>query len=131
MVPVNFISPRPLDPSLLLYISQVGDGLPGGEPLLGQGKCLPAVAFDVPRHPGCDLIGRQFAICHDPQDFIAALGMMLFELGDPAPVIGDQPTMAGESEVDIEVMNAIQTVQIALKGILNFGPALNIGRDID
>jgi hypothetical protein len=57
--------------------------------------------------------------------------MMLFELGDSAPVISDQSAMPGESELDIKVMNAIQTVQIALKGILNFGPALNIGRDID
>jgi len=56
---------------------------------------------------------------------------MLFELGDSAPVIGDQAAMPGQSELDIEVMNPIQAVQIALQGILNFGPALNIGGDID
>ena len=57
--------------------------------------------------------------------------MMLFELGDSASVIGDQSAMPGECELDIEGMNAIQAVQIALKGILNLGPALNIGGDID
>jgi hypothetical protein len=65
------------------------------------------------------------------QNFIATLRMMLFELGDSAPVIGDQSPMPGESEFDIEVMNAIQTLQVALKGTLKFGPALNIGGDID
>jgi hypothetical protein len=57
--------------------------------------------------------------------------MMLFEFGDSAPVIGDQSAMPRESELDIEIMNAVQTLKVALKGILNFGPALNIGGDID
>jgi len=65
VVPVNFIYPYPLNPAILLKISQVGDRLSGGEPLLRQWKSLPAVAFDVPRHPGCDLIGRQVAISDD------------------------------------------------------------------
>jgi hypothetical protein len=57
--------------------------------------------------------------------------MMLFELGDSAPVIADQSAMPGKSKLNIEVMNAIQTVQITLEGIMKFGPALNIWGDID
>ena len=57
--------------------------------------------------------------------------MMLLELGDPAAVIGDQSAMPGESERDIEIMNAIQALQVVLEGILNFGPAQNIGGNID
>ena len=118
------------DPALSLQILQMGDGLTGGKPLLGNRKVFPGFAIDVPGHPGGNLIGVHRPAAQDFQHFIRPLTVMTFEFINPPLHVREKIPVTRQDEFHIQLANPVKTDQIIGQRVDRIRPGFNMRRDV-
>ena len=109
-------------PSSSLKVLKMGEGLAAGEPLLGKGEILPAVAIDVPGHVGSYLIGGLFALFQDGNDFLIPDVVVFLQLVNPSPVMDEEFAMPRQDMGDVVLIYFIQALEVGTKGVVIFRP---------
>src|SRR5574341_2062207 len=110
-------------------MEEMGKGLAGGKPFLGNREVLPAGAVDVPGHLRRHLIGGLSLPSENADDFPYPAPMVLLQFSDPPAMIQDEIPMSREGQPDVVGCDLVQALEKLVERVAFAAPSGDVRGD--